>query len=195
MTLGENDCMTTAEPEDWNGLHERVLGFMGAFSSTQFAIDTVLDSYLRIRMPELGPELEKQFLRRVRDDQRLPLFKAFATQVNYGVDITHFTRIYNRAKQVRDMIGHSQRVDGPVYQVGGPPVVGVSGRRASRGAQVPDPLLPSTFTRLTADCEWLIAHVWRAFYVVHPEAFIDVSGQPTEMPVPAEFPEGGEPLT
>ena len=51
---------------------------MGAFSSTQFAIDNVIGLYLRRRMPDLRPPLDGQFLDRVRDDQRLTLFKGFA---------------------------------------------------------------------------------------------------------------------
>jgi hypothetical protein len=78
--------MTTPETEDFNSLHERVLRFIGAFSSTQFAIDSVIGMYLRRRMPELGPVLAKVFLDRVRDDQRLSLFRAFATQADYDGD-------------------------------------------------------------------------------------------------------------
>lgn len=178
---------------DWGALPERVLLFMGAFSTTQFAIDSVVDMYLRLATPELGPELERQFLRRIRDDQRLPLFKAFAAQVNYGGDITCFAKIYNRAKQLRDLVGHSQSIGGPVYSPGKPPVV-VLGHQWGKRDLVPDPLLPSTFTRLTADCKWLTQHVWRAGYTAHPDRFIDGSGKPAQMPVPAVLPEGGEPL-
>jgi hypothetical protein len=46
--------MATANTEDFSDLHERVLGFMGAFSSTQFAIDSVIGLYLQRRMPDLG---------------------------------------------------------------------------------------------------------------------------------------------
>ena len=78
--------MTVVNGEDYANLHERALQFMGAFSSVQFAIDTVLTVYLNGLMPELGPALHKRFLKRVRDDQRLPLFKAFSTQVKYPGD-------------------------------------------------------------------------------------------------------------
>ena len=186
--------MTTPEAEDFGALHERVLRFMGAFSSTQFAIDSVIGVYLRRRMPTLGPVLEKQFLGKIRDNQRLPLFKAFAAQANYDGDLTHFERIYNRAKQLRDMIGHSLGVVGPVYSPSKPPSVAVTRASTVKVNLVPEPLLPSTFTRFTADCEWLTQHVWRAGYAAEPEMFVDHEGNPAEPPTPAVLPEGGEPL-
>ena len=187
--------MTTPAAENFDALHERVLRFMGAFSSTQFAIDTVIGFYLRHRMPNLGPELDKQFLRRIRDDQRLPLFTAFAAQANYEGDITHFAKIYNRAKQLRDMIGHSLSVIGPVYSPGKPPVVSVARASTARVDLVPEPLLPSTFTRLTADCEWLTQHVYRAGYTAEPQMFKDLHGNPSEPPIPELLPQDGEPFT
>jgi len=54
--------MATPPAENSDALHERVLRFMGAFSSTQFAIDTVIGFYLHRRMPELGSELERTVL-------------------------------------------------------------------------------------------------------------------------------------
>jgi hypothetical protein len=167
---------------------------MGAFSSTQFAIDTVVGFYLCRRIPDLGPELEKQFLRRIRDDQRLPLFKAFAAQAKYEGDLTHFTKIYSRAKQLRDMIGHSLSVIGPVYSPGKPPVVAVVRPSTTKVDLVPEPLLPSTFTRLTADCEWLTQHVYRAGYATEPQMFKDIQGNPSEPSIPQLLPQGGEPL-
>jgi hypothetical protein len=187
--------MTTPDTEDYGVLHERVLRFMGAFSSTQFAIDTVVGLYLRRRMPDLGPELDKQFLRRIRDDQRLPIFKAFAAQANYEGDLTHFVRIYRRAKQLRDMIGHSLNVAGPVYSPGKLPCVVVACPSAVKVDLVPEPLLPSTFTRLTADCEWITQHVYRAGYEAEPQMFRDFTLQPIVPSIPALLPKGGEPLT
>jgi hypothetical protein len=186
--------MTTPSTENFSTLHEHVLQFMGAFSSTQFAIDSVIGFYLRRRMPDLGPELEKQFLRRIRDDQRLPLFKAFAAQANYEGDLTHFTTIYRRAKQLRDLIGHSLSVVGPVHSAGKSPRVGVARPSSVKVDLVPDPLMPSTFTRFTADCKWITQHVYRAGYTVEPQMFRDLQGELREPPIPAVLPEGGEPL-
>lgn len=143
-------------------------------------------------MPSLGPELAKQFLRRVHDEQRLPLFVAFVAEVKYQGDLTHYITIYRRAKQLRDMVGHSHDVRGPVYGVGSPPVVSVAS--TVKAPLVRQPLFPSTFTRFTADCEWLKAHVYRAGYAAMPEVFFDGSGNPAEPPIPALLPEGGEPL-
>jgi hypothetical protein len=185
--------VTNAEGEDFSSLHERVLRFMGAFSSVQFAIDNVIGNYLRRRMSALGPALATAFLDRVRDDQRLDLFKAFAAQAAYDGDLTAFDPIYLRAKQVRDMVGHSLNVSGPVYSPGMPPVVGVASTIRSR-SRVPDPLLPSSFTCLTADCEWLRQHIMRAGYIAEPAMIVDLTLQPIEPPIPALLPEGGEPL-
>jgi hypothetical protein len=167
---------------------------MGAFSSTQFAIDSVIGLYLQRRMPYLGLALQKQFLAKIRDDQRLPLFKAFAAEAGYKGDLTHFEPIYLRAKQVRDLIGHSLNVIGPVYSQGKPPSVGVTRVSKTKIPLVPSPLFPSTFVRLTADCEWITEHVWRAGYMAEPDMFFRVDGTPAEPPVPAASPEGGEPL-
>lgn len=165
---------------------------MGAFSSVQFAIDTVVGLYLKRRMPDLGSELDKQFIRRIRDDQRLPLFKAFAAEAKYDGDLTQFVTIYGRAKQVRDLMGHSLNVVGPVYSLGKPPSVGVAAM--AKRDLVPDPLLPSTFTRLNADCEWLQGHVHRAGWTIEPQMFKTITNEPYEPPVPPVLPEGGEPL-
>jgi len=186
--------MATANTEDFSDLHERVLGFMGAFSSTQFAIDSVIGLYLQRRMPDLGSALQKQFLDKIRDDQRLPLFKAFAAEACYEGDLTHFEPIYLRAKQVRDLIGHSLNVIGPVYSQNKPPSVAVTRVSKTKIQRVPSPLFPSTFVRLTADCEWITEHVWRAGYMAEPDMFVRVDGKPAEPPVPAASPEGGEPL-
>ena len=187
--------MTTPGAEDWGALHQRVLAFMGAFSSVQFAIDTVVGLYLKRRMPDLGSELDKLFIRRIRDDQRLPLFKAFAAGAKYDRDLAQFVMIYNRAKQVRDLIGHSLNVVGPVYSAGKQPSVAVASM--AKRDLVPNPLLPSTFTRLTADCEWLQAHVHRAGWTIEPQMFVRFTTEPHELyepPVPSVFPESGEPL-
>jgi hypothetical protein len=184
--------VTTAVEEDWGGLHQRVLGFMGAFSSIQFAIDTVIGLYLKRRMPDLGPVLEKQLIRRIRDDQRLPLFNAFANEAKYDGDLTRFTAIYSRAKQTRDLVGHSLNLAGPVYSPGKPPSVAVASM--AKRDLVPDPLLPSTFTRLTADCEWLQMHVYRAGWSIEPQMFRTCTNEPYEAPVPPTLPEGGEPV-
>jgi hypothetical protein len=99
---------------------------MGAFSSVQFAIDNVIGNFLQRRLPDLGPALAKNFLDRVRDDQRLPLFKAFAAEASYDGDLTSFGPIYLRAKQVRDMAGHSMNISGPVYSKGQAPSVAIA---------------------------------------------------------------------
>jgi hypothetical protein len=187
--------MTNPGAEDFGALHEHIIQFMGAFSSTQFAIDSVIGLYLRREMPHLGLELDKQFLRRIRDEQRLPLFKAFAIQAKYNGDLAQFTRIYNRAKQLRDLMGHSLHVVGPVYSPNNPPMVGVTRPSTTKTNLVPHPLLPSTFTRFTVDCEWLTQHVHRAAYTAVPQIFVDFQGNSSEPPTPESVPQGGESLS
>lgn len=180
--------------EQWDDVHERVLRFMGAFSSVQFAIDTQLEFHLKRQMPKLGPVIREQFLNRVRDDQRMPLFEAFADEIDYSGDLTSARIVYNRAKQVRDFIGHSLGVVGPAYRVGGPASIGVTHLQGKRGPLVPAELFPSTFDRLTADCEWLAAHATRAGWVGKVADFIDMAGEPWVPEVPPALPDGGEPL-
>ena len=106
----------------------------------------------------------------------------------------HFTKIFSRPKQLRDMIGHSLSVIGPVYSAGKPPVVALARPSTTKVDLVPEPLLPSTFTRLTADCEWLTQHVYRAGYTTEPQMFKDIQGNPSEPSIPQLLPQGGEPL-
>lgn len=47
-------------------------------------------------MPHLGEALEKEFLKRIRDDQRLPLFNSFVAEVGYTGDLASFNTIYTR---------------------------------------------------------------------------------------------------
>ena len=184
--------MTLVNGEDYANLHERALQFMGAFSSAQFAIDTILTVYLSSILPELGPELQRQFLKRVRDDQRLPLLEAFCREINYPEDLSNFKRVYNRAKQLRDKLGHSLAIVGPVYSWDKPPEVGVAYATSGNSDLVPSPLLPSTFTRMQADCEWLSQHIWRAGYVAGKMNFVNPGGAPFEPPVPPLLPQAGE---
>lgn len=190
--MGQNADMTVGPAEDFTTLHENVLSFLGAFSATQFAIDGMVGMYLRAQMPDLGAELDKTFLRRIRDDQRLPLFEAFAKNVKYAYDVPLFVTLYIRAKQVRDMVGHAQWVGGPVSPSG---TVGVATTvtEANR-TLVPNRLYPSTFTHLKADCEWLCMHIYRAGFVGNATKFVTAGGQPHEPQIPPARPAGGEPL-
>jgi hypothetical protein len=188
--------MTAPNQEDFDTLHERVLRFMGTFASTNFMIESVIGAYLRRRMPHLGAELAKQMVRRVSDEDRKDLFRAFAVQAGYKGDLTNFGKVYNRAKTLRDMVGHSLSMVGPVASLGKPNSVAIASNLSPEKRRViPEPLLPSTFTRMTADCEWIIQHVLRACYIAEPEILKDLTGKPYEPPVPAVLPVGGEPLT
>jgi hypothetical protein len=187
--------MTTPNQEDFDALHERALRFIGAFAWANLTIDGVIGAYLQRRMPDLAAELAKQVLYRTSDDQRIDLFRAFAVQAGYKGDLTHFAAIYNRAKALRDMVGHSLNVIGPVYSAGKPAGVAIANTLSPQKRRlVPEPLLPSTFTRMTADCEWITQHVLRVGYTAEPEIFSDLTGEPYEPPAPAALPVGGEPL-
>ncbi|NHC23650.1 hypothetical protein G6553_10780, partial [Nocardioides sp. IC4_145] len=127
-------------------------------------------------------------------DQRMPLFEAFADEIGYTGDLSHARMIYNRAKQVRDFVGHSLSVVGPAYRVGGPATVGITHLQGKKGPLVPKELFPSTFDRLKADCEWLAAHATRAGWEGEVASFINMAGEPWEPELPPALPEGGEPL-
>ena len=179
--------------EEFKSRYERAMQLMGAFSATQFAIDSVLTFYLKRASPRLGPALINA-MGRIRDHQRVPLFKAFCEEVNYQVDWPRFEKTYERARQTRNLVGHAQAILGPVFSVGALPKMQVTHVPSGRSNLVPDPLEPSTFTRLAADCDWLSQHARRAGYVAEPAWFIDATGNPSEPPVPPVTPHGGEPL-
>lgn len=180
--------------ESFDDLHERVLKFMGAFANMQFSMDTAVRTFLTKRLPHLGPALVEQFLSRQRDQQRLPCFIAFAEETGYMRDLVPLKRVYNRAKQTRDLIGHSLGVHGPVLHPGGPPTVGVTYLRTTKKNLVPTPLLPSTFDRLANDCGWIGAHAMRALFEANVNQFTSLTGEPVEPPIPTELPVDGEPL-
>jgi hypothetical protein len=189
-----NDGFMTISDEEFNTRYERAMRFMGAFSATQFAIDSVLTLYLQRETPQLGPALIKA-MGRIRDHQRVPLFKAFSQEVSYQADWTRFEKIYERARQTRNLVGHAQAILGPVYSAGGLPKMLVTHVPSGKDGLIPDPLEPSSFTRLTADCDWLSQHARRAGYVAEPTWFIDAAGNPSEPPVAPPLPQGGEPLS
>lgn len=180
--------------ETYDDLHERILKFMGAFASMQFSMDTAVESLLRKRLPVIGPVLISQFMSRQRDDQRLSCFLAFVEETGYARDLAPLPQIYERAKQTRDLIGHSLNVLGPVHQVGGVRIVGVTRLYTTKNALVPSPLVPSTFDRLTNDCEWVHAHAIRALYEADVTKFITFAGEDAEPPIPSVLPVDGEPL-
>jgi hypothetical protein len=190
--MSNHGCMTTSQ-EDFNTRYERAMLFMGAFSAAQFAIDSVLTLYLQRQVPQLGPALIKS-MGRIRDQQRMPLFEAFAAEVNYQYDSPCFGTVYERARQTRNRVGHAQAILGPVHVAGEPARMLVTHVPSGRSHLIPDPLMPSTFTRLAADCDWLGQHARRAGYVAEPLWFVDSTGSPSEPPVPPAMPQGGEPL-
>jgi hypothetical protein len=168
---------------------------MGRFSSMQFAIDTALEFYVKARLPSLGPFLNKEFLTRIRDDQRLPAFLAFAQDSGYSQDLSLVTPLYRRAKQTRDYVGHSLGVSVFPPPKGQAAKVNVVALSKSKRTLVPEPLVPETFDRLTNDCEWIEEHALRALYEAGVTEFRDLTGtQPYEPPIPPATPVNGEPL-
>lgn len=183
------------ESEPFHDLHERVIKFMGRFTTAQHGMNTAIESYLTRKMPVLGPALADEFFGRIRDDQRLRVFVAFARDCGYSGDLTDFRRIYDRAKQTRDLIGHSLDVTGPVWGSAGWHV-GVTRLRTTKTNLVPSPLLPSTFDRLGHDCDWMDQHAMRALYEFDASIFVAPPGWTAPEPaIPPRTPSNGEPLT
>jgi len=184
------------------GGERRVLAFLGSFASVQSSIDTALEYHLNKTMPTLGPLVIKQYLSRIRDEDRAPFFLALADEVGYQRDLSALKRIYVRAKETRDLIGHSPGVavawtsDG--WQVS---VTRKHDYNRMRLSKVPNPLWPETFDRLANDCKWIEAHVWRLIHEAELTTFVAFTGNPdgpftpTEPPIPTDLPIDGEPLT
>jgi hypothetical protein len=187
--------MNTWRESDQLGVERRVLEFLGEFSRTQSGIDTALSMYVERQMPNLGPQIVKAHLSRIRDENRIKFLIGLAKDVGYQGDLSNASRIYDRAKETRDLIGHSPGV-GVVWHQHQLVVMVAreAGYNPQRLKKVPDPLRPETFDRLQNDCAWLGQHVWRLAYEAKLTHFVDVSGQPAEPPAPAEFPIDGEPL-
>ena len=189
----QGEIISIPSGEDFDGLDGHVLRFTGAFSEVQFLIETIVGMHLRRQMPHLGSALVKHTMSRLTDDQRNKLFRALAREVQYSGDLTNFGVIFERAKQLRNKVGHALSI-GPVVAPGRQLVVGVTHTLTSKTDAVPEPLLPSTFIRMTADCKWLTQHVLRVGYVAQPDAFKDAAGNPSEPPDPGSLPVGGESL-
>lgn len=185
--------MSTPSSEDFSGLDGYVLRFSEAFSEVQASIEIIIGLYRKRHAPSPDSALGKSTRGRLSDEERNKLFRALATEVKYQGDLTNFGLIFKRAKQLRDMVGHS-RGTRAVMAPGKRLVVGVAHGQSSRTDEVPEPLLPSTFIRMTADCEWLAQHVLRVGYIAQPDAFYNVALQPHEPPEPGPLPVGGEPL-
>ena len=183
------------------GGERRVLAFLGRFASVQSSIDTALEYHFNKTMPALGPLVIKQYLSRIRDEDRIPFFLALAKEIDYQRDLSSLARIYTRAKETRDLIGHSPGVavawtnDG--WQVAVTRNHDYNPKRLSR---VPHPLWPETFDRLVNDCKWMESHAWRLIYEARLTTFVAFTGNagdpfaPTEPPIPTDLPVDGEPL-
>ncbi len=188
-----------SEPENFDKLHQRAFSLIGSFTAAQFSIDYIVHRYLETKMPALGPVLTREFLERVRDDQRLTLFKALAEDCAYPGDLTNFDPIFNRAKQVRDLLAHSAGLNAGPFQRGKTPAVtvvtytGVSGKSPKRPL-VPKPLMPSHLDQLKVDIAWVSEHV---YFLGQQSGIIkaaDLAGNPRVLPQPPALPVGGMPL-
>ncbi|GAB3305722.1 hypothetical protein EK0264_05045 [Epidermidibacterium keratini] len=185
------------DDEFYGDLHERVLRFMGSFAKAQLMMDGALQQILASKLPQLGQTLSDMFLTRIRDDQRLSCFLALARETGFEFEVAAFKTVYDRAKQTRDLIGHSYGVLGPVYGPQGREVVVVNSQPERKRIHVPDPLLPATFDRLTVDCEWIESNALRLLFEAGVTDFVSWNGAefvPAEPPVPTARPVGGEPL-
>src|SRR3954451_24912729 len=83
---------------------------MGAFSQLQETIDWALERFMLHQMPEVGQLIAKNYLRRIRDDERLSCLLALATDTGYSASLAEARFRFERAKQTRDLVGHSGAV-------------------------------------------------------------------------------------
>lgn len=167
---------------------------MGAFSQLQETIDWALERFMLHQMPEVGQLIAKHYLRRIRDDERLSCLLALATDTGYSASLAEARFRFERAKQTRDLVGHSGAVAQAWNAQTKDWIVAISHRPGQKGSRVPSPLTPATFERLSNDCQWITAHVLRLTYEANLSDFIDFTGQPVEPPLPPCSPEDGEPV-
>lgn len=176
--------------ESFDDLHERALAVLGHFAGLQALMDHMVDVYLRTQLPELGAAVIDVALRRRRDEDRLALIRALAREADYsGIKAfdADFSRVFNRCKQMRDLVGHSAGIVGPVYGVGTPPHVGVARYQGTKTNLLPDVLLPSHFDRFSDQITWLSDHVIR---IGHESgaSIANLVGEPVEPPLPGPLP-------
>ena len=181
--------------EDFSTTHERALAFMGSFAVLANGMNTAIRIHLAKHSPDLAHAISDHLLTRVSDDKRLVLFQAFTIDTAYRGNLANFKQIYNRAKQVRDAVGHSLHIAGPVHSSNSAePFVSLTVLRSTKTNLIPNPIYPSTFDRLYEDCKWMDKHVTRALYDARPEVFVIAPGAPSEPDVPGPLPINGEPL-
>lgn len=168
---------------------------MGAFSTLQLFADTVVDLYLKRRMPELGGVVVAVGLSRRRDEDRLKLIRAMAKETGYSkisvFEDGTFSTVFNRCKQLRDLLGHSVKINGPVYGANMPPHVGIARLAGVKTDKLPDPILPSLFDKLADQAEWLLRHVLGIGFETDPHTFKSFTGAPAQPEPPGELPHRG----
>jgi hypothetical protein len=179
-------------------IEAKVLRFLGEFSSLQASIDAAIAAYLADRMPAVGPLICENHVERLRDEDRIPLLLAMAADTGYSGDLSEAKARFVRAKETRDLIGHSQSVEHAYDPAADDWIVAVS-RRATypsrRLNRVPHPLYPGTLDRLSNDCSWLAQHAWRIAYGAGVLGqVVDPTGRSVEFPPIPKFPVDGEPL-
>ncbi|BAX98885.1 hypothetical protein MSTE_03585 [Mycobacteroides stephanolepidis] len=87
-----------------------LLQFLGAFSNVQnFADEMVARIFFQARLGIAAEKVWSLAVRRIRDEERVPLFIAIAEEVESDADLSHFEETYKRCKEMRDRIAHSVR--------------------------------------------------------------------------------------
>ena len=179
-----------------------VLRMTAEFSSVQLVIEHMLGSYLGRQSPALGRKITKKHLSRLTDEDRWDYVKALTADVGYtGSGLPQASDLFWRCKRVRDLVGHHpagmdlvRSQERPDYHYSVP--------SDTRSGSVPDPLTPSTFRQLGAECRWLVAFLHHIGYLggqvfISPAAKVDDEGtprpqyieilEPPPLPVPPDW--------
>lgn len=99
------------------GLADLALQFMGEFARLQESIDELVSLYVETKARALVDYLEGRNVLgpNISDTQRVTLVLAMAAELETPGDLSKFRDVFHSAKEMRDFLGHSARMD----QLGG----------------------------------------------------------------------------
>jgi hypothetical protein len=181
---------------DVNNIPAVAIAHLGTFAEVQLFIDILLEEMLKKNIPHLGLQIYKRYLRdRTSDEDRIRLVHAMSREMDYSGDLSNFTIVYRRAKQLRDGIAHNWGPTDRAWDAGRKKWVIILGGTRSGASYLPAPLEPEQMVRLLRDGTWLVEHARRLMY--ESGAFpklLDFAQLETIPRVPPPLVPGGEPL-
>lgn len=178
--------MTIAHGHPAQDMHELLLRLLGAFSHLQIIIDDFAKTFFVNRMPIAADVVCKRVISRIKDEERIQLFRAIADDVGSDGDLTNFNQVYSDVKRLRDKAAHAAR-----FQIAGSDTLSVTESYVISGPE-PD------FRRIELDrmelvevvqkCRWLEAQILYVMYSSELIQGLSLGDQPIEVVRPARLP-------